>query len=114
MWHLLESNGFWRASKTRLTGLGRIFSPSALTVLCLLGVAAISFATPDVPALDESGDPTASEILQKYLDAKVHTHELLGASMEVEITADVPKLKENGKLRALKVISRVGQVTYRA
>jgi len=33
--------------------------------------------------------------------------------MEVEISANVPKLKENGKLRALRMISRVGQVTYR-
>ena len=33
--------------------------------------------------------------------------------MEVEISANVPKLQENGKLRALRMISRVGQVTYR-
>ncbi len=65
------------------------------------------------PPWDDSGDPVGSQVLQKYLDAKVHTQDLRGASMEVEISANVPKLKENGKLRALRVISRVGQVTYR-
>jgi len=114
MWHLLESIGFWKASKTRLTDLRRIFPSSVVALLFLFGVAAISFATPDVPVQDESGDPIGSQILDKYLEAKGHTQELRGASMEVEISANVPKLKENGKLRALKVISRVGQVTYRA
>jgi hypothetical protein len=33
--------------------------------------------------------------------------------MEVEINAEVPKLKESGTLRALRRISRVGQITYR-
>ena len=33
--------------------------------------------------------------------------------MQVEITADIPKLKENGTLQALRKISKVGQVTYR-
>ena len=32
--------------------------------------------------------------------------------MEVEITADVPSLKEHGHLRALRSISKVGQITY--
>ncbi len=33
--------------------------------------------------------------------------------MQVDIAASVPKLKENGKLRALRKISQVGQITYR-
>ena len=33
--------------------------------------------------------------------------------MEVEIQANVPKLKENGTLKALRKISKVGQITYR-
>jgi hypothetical protein len=113
MWHPLESIGFWRASKTRLIGLRRTLPPFLTAAVFLFGVVAVSFATPDVPALDESGDPVGSQVLQKYLDAKVHTKDLRGASMEVEISANVPKLKENGKLRALRMISRVGQVTYR-
>jgi hypothetical protein len=84
-----------------------------ITAVLLFGAVGVSFATPDVPVREESGDPVGSEILQKYLDAKGHTQDLRGASMEVEISANVPKLKENGKLRALRMISRVGQVTYR-
>jgi hypothetical protein len=34
-------------------------------------------------------------------------------SMEVEIHATVPKRQESGTLRALRKISRVGQITYR-
>lgn len=33
--------------------------------------------------------------------------------MEVDINAFVPKLKENGRLHALRVISRVGRISYR-
>jgi hypothetical protein len=84
-----------------------------VTAVLLVGAVAVSFATPDIPVRDESGDPIGSEVLQKYLEAKGHTQDLRGASMEVEISANVPKLKENGKLRAFRVISRVGQVTYR-
>jgi hypothetical protein len=83
------------------------------TAVFLSGAVAVSFAPPDVPVRDESGDPVGSEILQKYLEAKGHAPDLRGASMEVEISANVPKLQENGKLRALRMISRVGQVTYR-
>jgi hypothetical protein len=113
MWHPLESIGFRKVPRAHLTGLRRIFPSIFVTALLLFGAGAVSFAAPDVPARDESGDPKGAEILQKYLDAKGHTQDLRGASMEVEISANVPKLKENGKLRALRVISRVGQVTYR-
>jgi hypothetical protein len=113
MWHPLKNIGFWGASETLPTGLRRIFpSILALTVL-LLGAVGVAFATPDIPPGDDSGDPVGSQVLQKYLEAKGHTQDLRGASMEVEISANVPKLKENGKLRAFRVISRVGQVTYR-
>jgi hypothetical protein len=112
MWHPLESIGLGKTSRTHVTRLRRIVPSIAITI-GLLGAVAVSFATPDIPVRDESGDPEAATILQKYLEAKVHTQDLRGASMEVEISANVPKLKENGKLRALRMISRVGQVTYR-
>jgi hypothetical protein len=37
---------------------------------------------------------------------------LLGASMEVEIEASLPKLKKHGRLQALRRISRLGRITY--
>jgi hypothetical protein len=39
---------------------------------------------------------------------------LRGASMEVEIEASLPKLKQQGRLRALRRISRLGRITYEA
>src|SRR5262249_47033060 len=39
---------------------------------------------------------------------------LHGASMEVDIEAEVPKLKKHGRLRALRRISVLGRLTYEA
>src|SRR5213594_214374 len=39
---------------------------------------------------------------------------LRGASMEVEIEARLPKLKKEGRLHALRHISRLGRITYDA
>jgi hypothetical protein len=39
---------------------------------------------------------------------------LRGASMEVEIEASLPKLKKQGRLHALRHISRLGRITYDA
>jgi hypothetical protein len=62
---------------------------------------------------DQPGGPSAA-ILDRYLQATQNQEDSLrGASMEVDINADVPKLKEHGRLRALRKISKVGQVTYR-
>jgi hypothetical protein len=39
---------------------------------------------------------------------------LRGASMEVEIEANLPQLQKHGRLRALRRISRLGRITYEA
>ena len=55
----------------------------------------------------------SADIINKYLEAtQSHEDSLRGASMEVDINADVPKLNEHGRLRALRKISKVGQITY--
>ncbi|MGI8961673.1 MAG: hypothetical protein ACR2IV_18310 [Bryobacteraceae bacterium] len=55
----------------------------------------------------------AAAIISNYLGAmRSHEHELRGVSMQVDISASVPKLKEKGRLRALRQISKVGQITY--
>ena len=67
--------------------------------------------------IDPGTDPTSGTsavILNKYLEAtQAHDEALRGASMEVDIDASVPSLKEQGRLRALRKISKVGQITYR-
>jgi hypothetical protein len=52
-------------------------------------------------------------IITKYLKATENHQDTQSASMEVDITASVPNLKEQGKLRALRKISKVGHITYR-
>ena len=54
-------------------------------------------------------------IVDQYVEA-THTQQeaLKGAEMEVEIDAKLPSLEKRGKLQALRMISRLGQITYKA
>lgn len=64
----------------------------------------------------ESG-PTGlgAEVLERYMAAsQAQQAQMRGLSMQVEIDASVPKLKKNGKLHALRNISKLGQITYKA
>ena len=88
----------------------RLRFPITLITFSLLLFGLFSPALADEEKLSSSEE---AEIINKYLQAKGHDHEMRGASMEVEISADVPKLKESGTLRALRKISRVGQITYK-
>ncbi len=64
-------------------------------------------------ALEDHSRDESEAIIDRYLQAtQTHEDSLRGASMEIDINADVPKLKEHGRLRALRKISKVGQVTY--
>ena len=59
-----------------------------------------------------AGQP--AEIIGKYLDAsKADRSVLEGGSMEVDIRASVPQLKQEGRLHASRRISRLGRITYR-
>ena len=93
----------------QVIGLRRRFLTTLITSLVLLfGLAPIAAADEE-----EISSQEQAEIINKFLLAKGHDNELRGVSMEVEINAEVPSLKESGTLRALRKISRVGQVTYR-
>jgi hypothetical protein len=60
-------------------------------------------------------DDASLEVVGKYLDAaKVQQQTLRGAQMEVSIDAKLPKLEKQGRLRALRVVSRLGKITYKA
>jgi len=66
------------------------------------------------PANPDSDDASL-EIVGKYLDATRTQQEVLrGAQMEVDIEARLPGLEKHGRLRALRSISRLGQITYKA
>jgi hypothetical protein len=78
-------------------------------VLCLPGV---GFGAPRNDLPDQSKEPSDA-IISKYLQAtQTHEDALRGVSMEVDINASIPKLKEHGRLHALRKISTVGQITY--
>jgi hypothetical protein len=69
-------------------------------------------AGPDDQSKNESKAAVAA-IISKYVEAtQSQKHTAQDASMQVDIQASVPKLKEEGKLRALRKISKVGQITY--
>jgi hypothetical protein len=85
----------------------------------ILAAIALAFFLPFLGAcaVDANADeePTGSSaaIINKYLQAtQTHEDSLRGASMQVNIDATVPKLNEHGTLRALRRISKVGQITY--
>ncbi|MBV8896328.1 MAG: hypothetical protein JO051_07445 [Acidobacteriaceae bacterium] len=86
---------------------------ATLSVILLLRVAALADDNVLEQQRQQSEKPSAA-ILNNYLQAtQAHEADLRGASMDVDIDASVPNLNEHGKLRALRKISKVGQITYR-
>jgi hypothetical protein len=55
---------------------------------------------------------STNPLVDKFLNAtKIQQDALRGTRMEVDIDAKLPKLKEQGKLRVLKFISRLGKIS---
>jgi hypothetical protein len=65
----------------------------------------------DVKDVSEESGGSDNAIIGKYLAAT--NLQPAPGSMEVEINASVPQLKQQGRLRALRNISKVGKITYR-
>jgi len=118
-WQISQSSG------VRAEGAGgmnkrswRFKTLAILAFLCLLVSASCGDESSDQSA-GNAGVPnqlsgTSAVIINKYLQAtQAHEDTLRGASMQVDIDATVPRLKEKGTLRALRYISKVGQITYR-
>jgi hypothetical protein len=86
-----------------------------------LAVAGGSASCLQAGGLDEAGtlsffgkpEPQDTQILNRYFAATEQQKQALrGVTMEVDIDAELPKLKKQGKLHALRNISKVGKVTY--
>ncbi len=76
-------------------------------MLPLLGLG----APDDNPKNDSKA--ASAVIISKYVQAtQNHGDASRDVSMQVDIEASVPKLKEEGRLRALRRISNMGQITY--
>jgi hypothetical protein len=62
----------------------------------------------------EGASGPGTEVLNRYLEAAaIHQQTFEGASMEVDIHASVPNLKQQGHLHALRRISKLGRTSYR-
>ncbi len=60
-------------------------------------------------------DSVGNAILGRYVTAtQTQQASMRGMKMDVDIDAQLPKLKKQGRLHALRSISQVGRVTYRA
>ena len=90
------------------------FVPKPMIKVCALVVLAL-FVRSARATVEASSADTNNEILEHYLSATQaqQTH-MLGMSMDVSIDASVPNLQKKGRLQALRNISRLGQITYRA
>ena len=77
--------------------------------LALLGLVstlhAQSFAAPAKP------DP-GKELLERYWEREKTREPLLDVAMDCEIEATVPKWKKSSKMTALRLISKIGRITY--
>jgi len=66
-------------------------------------------------ALSAAPASAPDSIVENYwVASQQQEHALEGASMEVDIQASLPKLKKQGRLHALRHISRLGRITYDA
>jgi hypothetical protein len=92
-----------------------------VTKLRLLGLISIAtaaaFALPGgLPtAYGAEADESALAIVNRYVEA-CHAQEprLRGVTMTIDIQAELPKLKKQGRFHALRVIPKVGKITYEA
>jgi hypothetical protein len=85
-------------------------------MFALRSVLLLAFAALLTGATLESG-PTGpgAEVLERYMAAsQAQQAQMRGLSMQVDIDASVPNLKKNGTLHALRNISKLGQITYKA
>ncbi|HEY4365056.1 MAG TPA: hypothetical protein VGN17_29095 [Bryobacteraceae bacterium] len=81
-------------------------------------IASIALATTLIqPGMAVDTDDSNDPIITKFLDAsKRQQQALLGSQMEVDIDANIPKLKEHGNmkfLRTVRTVPKLGQIFYR-
>ena len=84
--------------------LPNIFLASAVFALILHGAdIPKNYATPD----------NLNNVIKRYLAAQQAQQDALrGARMEVDIDAQLPSLEKKGKLRVLRIISRLGKISF--
>ena len=65
------------------------------------------------PGFTADTDDSNNPIVSKFLDASIRQREALrGSQMEVDIDAKIPKLKEQGKMKFLRTVPKLGKIFY--
>jgi len=63
----------------------------------------------------EAPDGVPEDVLEKYIEVtQAQRDHLRGVKMDIDISAELPKLKKKGRLWGLRTITRLGQITYDA
>jgi hypothetical protein len=92
-----------------------MFQRRVLSRIAFFAGAYLAFALPSVRAAESGEDANTQEILTRYLSARQTQREALrGAEMQVKIVAKLPRLEKQGTLKALRRISKLGKITYKA
>jgi hypothetical protein len=83
--------------------------PLLTAVLAATIGSSLAICEPKAPPLPEE------QMVSRYLEAtQAQQSALRGATEEIDIDAAVPKFKKQGKLHALRSISKLGKITYHA
>ena len=86
-----------------------ILKPFSTASIAVLFVGSIAFGEPKGAPIPED------QMVSRYLQAtQAQQTALRGATEEIDIDAAVPKFKKQGKLHALRSISKLGKITYKA
>ena len=73
-------------------------------------MSALAFASVET-AFDPGSKEDDYQIIDRYLNA-TRANKVSGIQMDAEIDASLPKLKKNGRLEALRKISKLGKITW--
>ena len=77
-------------------------------------VLSVLFSSASLQAAPPGADESDTAVLQRYLIAsETQKAAMRGVRSDIDIEARLPKLKKEGRMHALRSISKLGQVTYR-
>jgi hypothetical protein len=107
-WYINEI-GLYSARCTTLGLQRRILKPLLTAVLAATIGSSAALSEPKAPPLPED------QMVSRYIQAtQAQQSALRGGTEEIDIDAAVPKFKKQGKLHALRSISKLGKITYHA
>jgi hypothetical protein len=107
-WYIRQT-GLISAGRTTLGVQRSILKPLLAAVLAVTVCSPVAFSEPKAPPVPEE------QMVSRYLEAtQAQQSALRGGTEEIDIDAAVPKFKKRGKLHALRSISKLGKITYKA